>query len=535
MGLIMNGAAVKTALVSVHDKSGIVEFASGLQSLGIELLSTGGTARLLKEKGIRAQEIAEYTGFEEILEGRVKSLHPKIHAGLLYRRDNPNDRTTIEKLGIRSIDMVVVNLYPFEAVTAKPVSVPEALENIDIGGPTMIRAAAKNYQSVAVVTDPGDYPKILDELKATACQLNKKTRLELMLKAFERTAAYDAAISSHFEKLAETEKVRDEWPAPERLIMSFMKIQDLRYGENPHQKAAVYRDPTALSCIAAARQVAGEKELSYTNILDADAAYRLISEFSDEHATVIIKHTNPCGVGKATTLVESCRRALETDPVSAFGGVYVYSKMMDVETAKLLEDKFVELIIAPGYAPEALKILSAKKNRRILDISDILRVDRKQAPAQRRFTGILGGMLYQESDEQLIDEQKLKVVTKRVPTRDESDALLFGWKIAKHVKSNAIVLCSKDQLVGVGAGQMSRVDSCKIALMKALVAGLSVEGAVMASDAFLPFRDSVDLMGRAGVTAVIQPGGSIRDSEVIQAADEFDMTMQFTGIRHFAH
>lgn len=531
----MKGADVKTALVSVHDKSGIAEFARGLQSLGIELLSTGGTARLLKERGVETEEIADYTGFPEILEGRVKSLHPKIHAGLLYRRDNSVDRETIQRLGIRSIDMVVVNLYPFEAITAKPVSVSEALENIDIGGPTMIRAAAKNYQSVAVVTDPSDYPGILNELKAAAGQLSQKTRLELMLKAFERTAAYDSAISSYFARLAVEEGVRTEWPAPERLIMSFTKIQDLRYGENPHQRAAVYEDPTAIACIATAKQVAGGKGLSYTNILDADAAYRLISEFTDEHASAIIKHTNPCGVGKATTLAESCRRALETDPVSAFGGVYAFSRKVDTETAKLLDDKFVELVLAPGYEPEALRILSAKKNRRILDLSQIIDAMKTKRRAQKGFRRILGGVLLQESDEQLIDEGKLKVVTKRAPTNDENDALLFGWRIAKHVKSNAIVLCSKDQLVGVGAGQMSRVDSCKIALMKSLVAGLRIEGSVMASDAFLPFRDSVDLMGRAGVTAIIEPGGSIRDSEVIQAADEFSMAMLFTGIRHFAH
>lgn len=531
----MNGTPVKIAVVSVHDKSGIVEFASGLQSLGIELLSTGGTARLLKEKGIGVQEISDYTAFPEILDGRVKSLHPKIHAGLLYRRDNQSDRETIQGLGIHPIDMVVVNLYPFEAVTAKPVAVSEALENIDIGGPAMIRAASKNYQSVAVVTDPADYPRILSELRAGDGHLSQKTRLELMLKAFERTAAYDAAISSHFGKLASEKGVRGEWPAPRRLIMSFEKIQDLRYGENPHQRAAVYKDPTAAACIANAKQLAGEKELSYTNILDADAAYRLVKEFTSEQATVIIKHTNPCGVGKATTLAESCKRALETDPVSAFGGVYAFSRKADPETATLLDDKFVELVLAPGYEPEALKILSAKKNRRILDLSDIMKSDRSSEQPRTSFRRILGGVLFQETDEQLIDEEKLKVVTKRAPTEVEKDALMFGWKIAKHVKSNAIVLSSKDQLVGVGAGQMSRVDSCKIALMKSLVAGLRVEGTVMASDAFLPFRDSVDLVGRAGIAAIIEPGGSIRDAEVIQSADEFNIAMLFTGVRHFAH
>jgi len=531
----MNEVRVKTALLSVHDKTGIVEFAAGLQKVGVELLSTGGTARLLKERGVRAREIGDYTGFPEILDGRVKSLHPKIHAGLLYRRENASDQETIQRLGIRPIDMVVVNLYPFEEITAHPVSVSEALENIDIGGPTMIRAAAKNYLSVAAITTPDDYPLVLDELKSTGGELSQKTRLKLMLKAFERTAAYDASISAYFSKLAVADGVRAEWPAPERLTMTFAKLQDLRYGENPHQRAAVYKDPSALVCIATARQVAGEKELSYTNILDADAAFRLVSEFANENATVIIKHTNPCGVGKARTLLESCQLALATDSVSAFGGVYAFSRRVDTDTAKLLEDKFVELVLAPGYEPDALSTLSAKKNRRILDFSDIMKAQAVSGQSQRSFRRILGGALVQEIDEQLIDERKLKVVSKRSPTEEEMDALMFGWKVVKHVKSNAIVLCSRDQLVGVGAGQMSRVDSCKIALMKSLVAGLRVEGTVMASDAFLPFRDSVNLMGKAGVTAIIEPGGSMRDPEVIQAANEFNIAMVFTGIRHFAH
>lgn len=527
-------ARIRAAVVSVHDKTGIVEFAQELQNLNIKLLSTGGTAELLRERAISVQEIADYTGFPEILDGRVKSLHPKIHAGLLYRRDNQNDRDTIKKLGIETIDMVVVNLYPFEKITSQPIDLTGALENIDIGGPTMIRSAAKNYQSVAVVTDPADYPNILTELRSSGCELSERTRLELMLKAFQRTAAYDTAISSYFLKQAIEQGVRTEWPAPDCLLMHFEKVQDLRYGENPHQRAAVYRDPQAPACIALAKQVAGEKELSYTNILDADAAYRLIREFDEEHTTVIIKHTNPCGVGRGKTLRESCERALATDPLSAFGGVYAFSEAVDFETAKILADKFVELILAPGYEPEALKALSTKKNRRILDLSEILLADKNRAP-QKNFRRILGGILYQESDGLLLDEQKTKVVTKRQPTQEENDTLRFAWKIVKHVKSNAIVLCSKEQLVGVGAGQMSRVDSCKISLMKAQEAGLRVEGTAMASDAFLPFRDSVDLMGGAGVTAIIQPGGSIRDQEAIDAADEFEMTMKFTGTRHFAH
>lgn len=531
----MSDSSVKTALLSVYDKTGIVEFSEGLQNLKVDLISTGGTAKFLNENGIRAREIAEYTGFPEILDGRVKSLHPKIHAGLLFRRNNQTDKDTIQKMGINPIDMVVVNLYPFEKATSGSEDVMNAIENIDIGGPTMIRAAAKNYQSVAVITDPGDYVGVLNELRSFGGQLSERTRLELMLKAFERTASYDVAISSFFQKLALTAGVRSEWPGPERLLMSFGKLQDLRYGENPHQKAAVYKDSQAACCIATAKQVAGEKELSYTNILDADAGYRLIKEFGGDCATVIIKHSNPCGVGKAETLVESCRRALQTDPASAFGGVYAFTKQVDVETAKLLEDKFVELVLAPGYEPEALKLLSAKKNRRILDLSELLSINRSSTTSPKSFRRIYGGILYQDSDELLVDGEKLKIVTKRAPSRDEHDALLFAWRIVKNVKSNAIVLCTKEQLVGVGAGQMSRVDSCKIALMKAQEAGLRVRGSVLASDAFFPFRDSIDLMGKAGVTAVIQPGGSMRDGEVIRAADEFSMAMLFTGIRHFAH
>jgi phosphoribosylaminoimidazolecarboxamide formyltransferase/IMP cyclohydrolase len=526
---------VKTAILSVHDKTGIVEFASGLRDLGIELLSTGGTAKLLAEKNILARQISDYTGFPEILDGRVKSLHPKIHAGLLYRRENQKDRATVEEMGIKPIDMVVVNLYPFEEATARSSDVANAIENIDIGGPTMIRAAAKNYQHVAVITDPSDYPNILIELKKNNCQLSDRTRSLLMLKAFERTAAYDCAISNFFRDIAIKSGTRKSWPGPDRLLLGFEKIRDLRYGENPHQNAAVYRDSLAGSGIVSAPIAAGEKELSYTNLLDADAGYKLIRELDGATATVIIKHTNPCGIGTGKTLTESCRKALQTDPVSAFGGVYAFTKPVDSETANLLADKFVELVITPGFEGDALKILSEKKNRRILDVSGILLTDRQDPKSEKSFRRIYGGVLYQDSDQQLIDESSLKVVTKRQPTPEERQALMFAWKIVKHVKSNAIVLCSSDQLLGVGAGQMSRVDSCKIALMKAQDAGLSVKGAVMGSDAFLPFRDSVDLMGKAGVRAIIEPGGSMRDEEVVRAADEYGMTMMFTGMRHFTH
>jgi len=526
---------VKLALLSVHDKTGILDFARGLSDSGIDLISTGGTAQLLSKNALRVREISDYTGFPEILSGRVKSLHPKIHAGLLYRRDNQSDLETIERLGIRPIDMVVVNLYPFEKVTARKVDLAEAIENIDIGGPTMIRAAAKNYQNVAVVTDPSDYSEILNELTLSGGSLSEVTNFKLMLKAFERTAGYDTVISSFFNKLAVERGIRSDWPAPSRLLMSFEKLQDLRYGENPHQKAAVYREMQPQPCVATARLAAGQKELSYTNIIDADASYSLLRELKDRPTTVIIKHTNPCGVGRGASLAISCRKALQTDPVSAFGGIFGFTMSVDIETAEILADKFVELILAPGYDPEALKLLSSKKNRRIIDISEIITIDDNNPQSEKSFRKIHGGMLYQDSDDTLIDDQRLKTVTRRHPTADEKESLLFAWTIVKHTKSNAIVIATQDQLVGIGAGQMSRVDSCKIAIAKAKDAKLPSAGAVMASDAFLPFRDSVDLMAGAGVTAIIQPGGSISDEEVIKAANEFGMAMLFTGLRHFAH
>jgi phosphoribosylaminoimidazolecarboxamide formyltransferase/IMP cyclohydrolase len=525
---------IERALVSVSDKTGIVDFAKSLTRMGIEIISTGGTSKLLKENNVTVTEISDYTGFPEILDGRVKTLHPKIHAGLLYRRERPEDEKTIRNLGVKPIDMVVVNLYPFEKATSQSDDVQNAIENLDIGGPTMIRSAAKNYRSVVIVTDPSDYQKLTEELEQSGGTISEPTRFKLMLKAFERTASYDVAIHSFFQERAKEQLLDSEWPAPKRLLMSFEKIQDLRYGENPHQKAAVYKDSTSKTCIATAKQVAGEKELSFTNILDADAAYRLISQFKEEHATVIIKHTNPCGVAKASTLAESCRLALRTDPVSAFGGVYAFTKPVNLDTASLLEDKFVELILAPGFEPDALKLLSSKKNRRILDFSEFWNYSTERN-VQKDFKRVLGGILYQDRDQITIDESKLKVVTRHTPTKSERETLLFAWKIVTNVKSNAIVFCSNNQLLGVGAGQMSRVDSCKIAIVKAQEAGMPLQGSMMASDAFFPFRDSVDLAGKAKVTGIIQPGGSMRDEEVIRAADEYDMIMLFTGIRHFLH
>src|SRR5208282_901129 len=525
---------IERALVSVSDKTGIVGFAKTLTRLGIEIISTGGTSKLLKENNVTVTEISEYTGFPEILDGRVKTLHPKIHAGLLYRRGRPEDEETIRNLGVKPIDMVVVNLYPFENATSQSTDVENAIENLDIGGPTMIRSAAKNYRNVIIVTDPLDYQKLTEELEQSGGTVSEPTRFQLMLKAFERTASYDVAIHSFFLGRAKEQGLHSDWPAPKRLLMSFEKIQDLRYGENPHQKAAVYRDLSAKTCIATAKQVAGEKELSFTNILDADAAYNLISQFKGENATAIIKHTNPCGVAKGPTLAESCRLALCTDPVSAFGGVYAFTKPIDLTTASILEDKFVELILAPGFEPDALKLLSSKKNRRILDISEFWN-NSAEKNVEKDFKRVLGGILYQDRDQNAMDESQLKVVTRRTPTKSERDALLFAWKIVKNVKSNAIVFCSNNQLLGVGAGQMSRVDSCKIAIMKAQEAGMTLQGSMMASDAFFPFRDSVDLAGKAKVTGIIQPGGSMRDEEVIRAADEFDMIMLLTGVRHFLH
>ena len=524
---------IERALISVSDKTGIVDFAKCLTRMGIEIISTGGTSKLLQENNVKVTEISEYTGFPEILDGRVKTLHPKIHAGLLYRRERPEDEKTIRSLGVKPIDIVVVNLYPFEKATSQSADVQNAIENLDIGGPTMIRSAAKNYHSVAVITDPSDYQKLTEELEQSGGAVSENTRFLLMLKAFERTASYDVAIQSFFLERAKEQGLRGEWPAPQRLLMNFEKLQDLRYGENPHQKAAVYKDIIAKACIATAKQVAGEKVLSFTNILDADAAFKLISQFKGENATVIIKHTNPCGVAKGSTVAESCRLALCTDPVSAFGGVYAFTKPVDLEIASILEDKFVELILAPGFEPTALKMLSSKKNRRILDVTELWNNSEKNT--EKDYKRVLGGILYQDRDQIAIDESKLKVASRRTPTKSEHETLLFAWKIVKNVKSNAIVLCSQNQLLGVGAGQMSRVDSCKIAIMKAQEAGMNLQGSMMASDAFFPFRDSIDLAAKVKVAGIIQPGGSMRDEEVIQAADEHGMIMLLTGIRHFLH
>ena len=533
---MMCGRPIQVALLSVFDKTGIVEFARELQSLGVELLSTEGTARVLSEEGIEVEEVAKYTSFPEILQGRVKTLHPKIHGGILFRRGRKEDEDSISRHGIKPIGLVAVNLYPFqEIITRRGVQLDEITEMTDIGGSTLIRSAAKNYSNVAVVVDPSDYVEIINELKATKGVLSEQTRFRLMKKAFEKTAHYDSAIAAFFDRFGAVSDVKELSKFPREISLDFVKVHDLRYGENPHQQAAVYKDLTSRICIVEAKQLAGKKSLSYTNVLDADAAYALLREFKDDCATVIVKHTNPCGGSIGETLAESYRKALATDPISAFGGIYAFSREVDKETAEAISPQFVEVILAPGYSEKALEILSRKENRRILDISGLMKAEGGSPAARKSFRSVLGGMLYQDYDEILIDKDRFSVPTKRKPSENEERALIFGWKFVKHVKSNAIVLSTPTQLIGVGAGQMSRIDSCKVALQKAREAGLDVKGVSMASDAFLPFRDSIDLAASAGVRSVIQPGGSIRDDEVTKAADEHDMAMVFTGLRHFKH
>jgi len=532
----MSGGSIRYALLSVFDKTGIVEFARELQSLGVELLSTGGTARVLSQEDVKVEDVAEYTGFAEILQGRVKTLHPKIHGGILFRRGRKEDEESISRHGIKPIDLVVVDLYPFEEIVKKPgAQLEEIVEMIDIGGSALIRSAAKNCRDVAVVVDPSDYTKIIQELEATKGFLSDQTRYKLMKKAFERTAHYDSAIASFFNRFGAVPDLKQLSEFPLEITLDFVKIQDLRYGENPHQRAAVYKDSTSQICIAEAKQLSGKKSLSYTNILDAEAAYALIRELKDDCATVIVKHTNPCGGAIGESLAESYRKALATDPISAFGGTYAFSREVDEETAEAMSQQFIEVILALGYSAEALEILSRKENRRILDVAALMKAEGRSPAAIKSFRSILGGMLYQDMDEILIDEDRLSVPTRRKPSEEEKRALMFGWKFVKHVKSNAIVLSTSTQLMGVGAGQMSRVDSCKIALQKAKEAELDVKGVSMASDAFLPFRDSIDMAASAGVRSVIQPGGSIRDDEVVRASDEHDMAMIFTGLRHFKH
>ncbi len=518
---------IRRALLSVSDKTGLVDFARALVDLGVELLSTGGTAKLLGNSGVPVIEVADYTGFPEMMDGRLKTLHPKIHGGLLGRRGE-DDAAMVEH-GIPPIDLLVVNLYPFAATVAKPnCALADAIENIDIGGPAMLRAAAKNHAAVAVVTDAGDYDRVLAEMRDNGSAVSAATRFDLAVKVFEHTAQYDGAIANYLGSV-KADGERD--PFPRTYSAQFRKAQEMRYGENPHQGAAFYVEPQpAEACIATARQLQG-KELSYNNVADTDAALECVKGFAAP-ACVIVKHANPCGVAVGATLLEAYDRAYQADPTSAFGGIIAFNRPLDATTAKAIIDRqFVEVIIAPEVAPDALAATASKQNVRVLACG--------QWGAERipgwDYKRVTGGLLVQDRDLGQVAEADLKVVTQRQPTSQELADLLFTWQVVKFVKSNAIVYGRDGMILGVGAGQMSRVFSARIAAMKAEEAKLDLHGAAMGSDAFFPFRDGLDLAAELGITAVIQPGGSMRDSEVIAAADEHNMTMVFTGMRHFRH
>jgi phosphoribosylaminoimidazolecarboxamide formyltransferase/IMP cyclohydrolase len=525
---------VARALISVFDKTGVVEFARELASLGVEIVSTGGTARLLREGGVAVRDVAELTGWPEMLGGRVKTLHPKVHGGILFQRGKAEDRKQVDEHGIVPIDLVVVNLYPFSATAAKPgVTAEELIENIDIGGPAMVRSAAKNFQSVGVVTDPGDYAAIAAELRERG-ELSLATRLNLARKAYARTARYDGEIATKLERLSVSEgaaggiTIGALEKLPQRMHIALERRQSMRYGENPHQAAALYIPAGYPAAgLAGAKQLQG-KELSYNNLVDLDSAWALAKEFH-RPAVAIIKHNNPCGAAEQDSLSEAYLKALACDPVSAFGGVLAFNRALDAATAEEVAKLFVECIVAPGYAAAALEKLGAKKNLRLLEMQS------GEAVEELDLKRISGGMLAQEADRHELAEADLKVVTERAPTPAETRALLFGWKVCKHVKSNAIVFAREGQTVGVGAGQMSRVDSVKIAVIKAATNGLDLKGSVVASDAFFPFPDGVEEAAKAGAVAVIQPGGSMRDADVIAAANKLGMAMVFSGVRHFRH
>jgi phosphoribosylaminoimidazolecarboxamide formyltransferase/IMP cyclohydrolase len=516
---------MQRALLSVTDKTGLVDFARELAALKVELISTGGTAKLLRDNQIPVRDISDLTGFPEMLDGRVKTLHPKVHGGILHIRGNKEHVAAVEQHGIQPIDMVVVNLYAFEKTASKPgVSFEELIENIDIGGPSMVRSAAKNFHDVAIVTSPADYRPIVDEMKRNSGALSLETKWELAKKAFATTAAYDAAISSTLAKIAEPKgelKLSDgDFPATVDLKLD--KKMDLRYGENPHQRAALYTCPTLKGGVANCEPLQG-KELSYNNLVDLQAAWDLAQEFT-ETACTIIKHTNPCGTALGATLAEAYSRAYEADPVSAFGGVIGVNREVDAETAELMAKLFVEAIAAPSFSPAALEVFGKKKNLRLV----------KVPPSSDKlvFKYVSGGMLVQDADLHQLKPEDLKVVTKRQPTDSELRALQFAWKVCKHVKSNAIVYACENQSVGIGAGQMSRVASTRIGAAQAT---LPVKGTVAASDAFFPFPDGVEEIAKAGATAIIQPGGSVKDADVIAAADRLGLAMVLTGVRHFRH
>jgi len=518
---------IQRAILSVTDKTGLVDFARKLAEWKVELISTGGTARLLRDSGVPVKDISDLTGFPEMMDGRVKTLHPKVHGGILHVRSNPQHRAAAQEHGIQPIDMVVVNLYAFEKTASKPgVHFDELIENVDIGGPSMVRSAAKNFRDVVIVTSPEDYAAIAQELSRSGGEVSLDTRWRLAQKAFATTAAYDTAISSTLAGISLNSSQFQIGPAresefPPALRFSLNKVMDLRYGENPHQKAAMYSDGSGTG-IANGRQLQG-KELSYNNIVDLQAAWDLAQEF-EETVCVIIKHTNPCGTATGASMREAYLRALEADPVSAFGGVIGLNRVVDGEAAEEMARLFVEAIAAPGFDPSARQKFTAKKNLRLVEV--------KPADAKWTMKYVSGGMLVQDADVRPLSPADLKVVTTRRPSDEEMRALLFAWKVCKHVKSNAIVYARDGQTVGVGAGQMSRVDSCRIGAMKAV---LPLRGTVAASDAFFPFPDGVEEIAKAGATAIIQPGGSVRDQEVIDAANRLGLAMVLTGVRHFRH
>ncbi|MGZ8197461.1 MAG: bifunctional phosphoribosylaminoimidazolecarboxamide formyltransferase/IMP cyclohydrolase [Burkholderiales bacterium] len=520
-------AAAKQALLSVSDKSGLVDFARGLRAHGFDLISTGGTAKLLRDSGLPVAEVGDYTGFPEMLDGRVKTLHPKVHGGILARRDLAAHMQAIQAADIGTIDLVVVNLYPFKKTVARAdCTLDEAIENIDIGGPAMVRSAAKNYQHVAVVTDPADYATLLKELAATSGAIGLQTRFRLAQKAFSHTAAYDGAISNYLTSLDAAGAQRERFPS--RLNLQFALAQALRYGENPHQQAAFYRDPAPpRGTLANYSQLQG-KDLSYNNIADADAAWECVTTL-EAPGCVIVKHANPCGVAIDSTLTSAYRKAFATDPTSAFGGIIAFNRALDADAAKAVCEQFVEVVIAPEIDAGARAAFAGKQNIRVLEV---------RAGAEGNaldFKRVGGGLLVQTADALNVQPGAFKVVSRRAPDEAELADLVFAWRVAKFVKSNAIVFCGGGRTLGVGAGQMSRVDSARIASIKARNAELELAGSVVASDAFFPFRDGVDVVAQAGAKAIVQPGGSVRDAEVIAAADEQGIAMVFTGTRHFRH
>ena len=520
---------IKQALISVSDKTGVIDFARALSSLGVALLSTGGTAKLLTENGLTVTEVADYTGFPEMLDGRVKTLHPKVHGGILARRDFPEHQAALVQHAIPVIDMVVVNLYPFMQTIAKSdCTLEDAIENIDIGGPAMLRSAAKNHQDVVVICDPLDYAAVLGELQSAAANVSQESRFALAKKVFAHTAQYDGAITNYFTSLGADRQHTTRSNFPATLNLHFQKVQEMRYGENPHQSAAFYRDTQPVEgALANYTQLQG-KELSYNNIADADAAWECVKTF-DETACVIIKHANPCGVATGASPIEAYSKAFQTDPTSAFGGIIAFNSGVDGNTAEAVAKQFVEVVIAPSFSEQARQVFSAKQNVRLLEIP----LARIGNPYDIKRVG--GGLLVQSPDTKNVVLAELRVVSLRQPTPQQVQDLMFAWRVAKFVKSNAIVFCGNGMTLGVGAGQMSRVDSARIAAIKAQQAALSLVGSAVASDAFFPFRDGLDVVVEAGATCVIQPGGSMRDQEVIDAANERDVVMLLTGTRHFRH